>query len=67
MESERHVQEFVEQKGIAYLTLVDQRGDTANTYRVVGVPTNFLINKDQTLIENVDIYQNINDKINQLL
>ena len=66
-EGENQVKRFVEKKSIPYLTLIDKEAKTAKAYRVVGVPTNFLIDKNQSTIEKVDIYGNITTKINSLL
>jgi thiol-disulfide isomerase/thioredoxin len=66
-ESEEQARDLVSAQGIRYLTLVDQKADTARLYGIVGVPANFLISKDQTSIEKVDVYRDIRAKINSLL
>ena len=66
-EGEAQVKNFVKKRGIKYMTLVDKKGSSANAFGVIGVPANFLIDKDQLKIEEVDVHDNIRDKINQLL
>ncbi len=66
-EGMHYVKDFVKRAGIKYLTLVDVNGTTAMMYGVMGVPANFLIDKKQSSIEMVDIYDNIEEKIDKLL
>ena len=66
-EGMEYVKDFVKEAGIKYLTLVDVSGKTAMMYGIIGVPANFLINKSQTKIWIVDIYDNIEEKIDALL
>ncbi|MBN1521024.1 MAG: TlpA family protein disulfide reductase [Candidatus Aureabacteria bacterium] len=66
-EGENMVKSLVRDKGIMYTTLIDREAKTASSYRIVGVPANFLINKDQTSIERVDVFKDIREKINALL
>jgi peroxiredoxin len=65
-ENESHVKNFVKEKGIKYLTLVDESGQTARSYGVFGIPANFLIDKSQTTITDTNL-KDIKKKIDELL
>jgi len=67
-EGDEQVKNFVKKKGIQYITLIDKKGSSANAYGVIGVPANFLISKDQTQIESIDVFdERLREKINQML
>lgn len=42
---------FIEEKGIGYLTLVDASGAVAERYRVPGLPTAFLLDREGRVVE----------------
>ena len=46
MESEKKVNAFIKRKQVAYTVLLDRRGKVARKYRVVGIPTYILIDRD---------------------
>jgi peroxiredoxin len=46
MESEKKVNAFIKKKKVAYPVLLDRRGKVARKYRVVGIPTYILIDRD---------------------
>ena len=50
-DKEEKIQGFLNERGSAYPTLVDQAGKTAIAYGVGGVPETFFINKDGKIVE----------------
>lgn len=48
-ESRAKVASFAQSKGIAYRVLLDEKGEVAGKYRVHGVPTLFVIDRDGTI------------------
>jgi len=46
MESEEKVNAFIKRKRVAYPVLLDRRGKVARKYRVVGIPTYILIDRN---------------------
>ena len=49
-DDERKITDFLQQRGWAYPTLVDDRGKTAIAYGVGGVPETFFLNKNGTIV-----------------
>jgi len=47
---EEKIQQFLNERGSAYPTLVDQAGKTAIAYGVGGVPETFFLNKDGKVV-----------------
>ncbi len=50
MESEKKVNAFIKRKQVAYPVLLDRRGKVARKYRVVGIPTYILIDRDGKVV-----------------
>lgn len=50
MESEKKVNAFIKRKKVAYPVLLDRRGKVARKYRVVGIPTYILIDRDGKVV-----------------
>ena len=50
-DKEDKIQAFLNERGSAYPTLVDQEGKTAIAYGVGGVPETFFLNKDGKIVE----------------
>lgn len=50
-DKEEKIQQFLNQRGTAYPTLVDQAGKTAIAYGVGGVPETFFLNKDGKIVD----------------
>jgi cytochrome c biogenesis protein CcmG, thiol:disulfide interchange protein DsbE len=49
-DKEEKIQQFLNERGTAYPTLVDQAGKTAIAYGVGGVPETFFLNKDGKVV-----------------
>jgi cytochrome c biogenesis protein CcmG, thiol:disulfide interchange protein DsbE len=49
-DQEEKIQQFLNERGSAYPTLVDQAGKTAIAYGVGGVPETFFLNKDGKVV-----------------
>jgi peroxiredoxin len=49
-EDSKKVAEFAKKKEIKYTILLDTNGETAKNYKVVGIPTNVLIDKDGKIL-----------------
>lgn len=49
-DKEEKIQQFLNERGSAYPTLVDQAGKTAIAYGVGGVPETFFLNKDGKVV-----------------
>ena len=50
MESEKKVNAFISSKKVAYPVLLDRRGRVARKYKVVGIPTFILIDRDGKVV-----------------
>ncbi|MGB3096118.1 MAG: TlpA disulfide reductase family protein [Candidatus Deferrimicrobiaceae bacterium] len=50
MESEKKVNAFIKRNKVAYPVLLDRRGKVARKYRVVGIPTFILIDRDGKIV-----------------
>lgn len=50
MESEKKVNAFIKRKQVAYPVLLDRHGKVARKYRVVGIPTYILIDRDGKVV-----------------
>jgi len=50
-DKEEKIQQFLNERGTAYPTLVDQAGKTAIAYGVGGVPETFFLNKDGRIVD----------------
>jgi cytochrome c biogenesis protein CcmG/thiol:disulfide interchange protein DsbE len=53
-DDEKKIIQFLQQRGWAYPTLVDERGKTAIAYGVGGVPETFFIDKNGTIVAKFD-------------
>jgi peroxiredoxin len=51
MEPAKKVMRFVQSYSISYRTLMDENGEVANLYNVIGVPTIMLVDKDGYIIK----------------
>lgn len=49
-EASKKVSDFSKKKGIKYTILFDTKGETAQKYKVVGIPMNVLIDKDGKIL-----------------
>ena len=49
-ESARKMKAFAEETGVSYPVVLDTKGDVARLYKVVGVPTLVLVDKDGTIL-----------------
>lgn len=49
-ESPEAIREFVEEFGIDYVNLVDAEGDVASAYRVLGLPTGYLVDAEGAIL-----------------
>ncbi len=47
------VKPFVEKRGYTFKTLLDPKGKVASQYRIVSIPTTFIIDKDGKIIDKV--------------
>lgn len=50
MESREKVSAFISSKKVAFTVLLDRRGSVARKYKVVGIPTYILIDRDGTVV-----------------
>ncbi len=50
MESEKKVNAFIKRKQVAYPVLLDRRGRVARKYKVVGIPTYILFDRDGKVV-----------------
>jgi peroxiredoxin len=50
MESEKKVNAFIAKKKVAYPVLLDRRGKVARKYKVVGIPTYILFDRDGKVV-----------------
>ena len=50
MESEKKVNTFISSKKVAYPVLLDRRGRVARKYKVVGIPTYILLDRDGKVV-----------------
>ncbi len=58
MESEKKVNAFIKRKQVAYPVLLDRRGKVARKYRVVGIPTYILIDRDgKVVVRDHDLHE----------
>ena len=53
-DDEKKITDFLQQRGWAYPTLVDDRGKTAIAYGVGGVPETFFLDKHGTIVAKYD-------------
>jgi len=53
-DDEKKITDFLQQRGWAYPTLVDDRGKTAIAYGVGGVPETFFLDKHGTIVAKFD-------------
>lgn len=49
------VRKFVKQYGLNFPVLLDQQGSVANSYRILFVPTSFLVNKQGVLVDVIHV------------
>jgi thiol-disulfide isomerase/thioredoxin len=49
------VRGFVKQYGLSFPVLLDQKGSTAESYRLLFVPTSFLVNKQGVLVDVIHV------------
>jgi len=59
LESPEKVDSFVRRKQVSYPVLLDRRGKVARTYRVVGIPTYILIDREGRIVYRDHLIPNL--------
>lgn len=65
-ESKNQVQKFIQEKGFTFPVLLDQEGEVAQKYQIMGLPTTFVLN-ERLVINSVKIGAFDADELKRLI